>query len=65
MKTRKLIIALIVTLAASSAYACTAFFDRDYVSGMSRVCIYKHLGSDYAMTIKSYEICPITIEVDH
>ena len=62
---RKLIITLIVALAASSAYCCTAFLEDDYVSGGNRICLYDHLGSTHAVTIKSYEICKVSINVRH
>lgn len=48
-----------------SAEACTAFFDSDYVSGTNRICLYDHLGSTHAVTIKSYEICKTTVNVRH
>jgi hypothetical protein len=62
---KKLIIMAITVLVSTSAFACTAFFKHDYVSGQSRICMYNHLGSDYAYTIKSYEVCPVTLDVRH
>ncbi len=50
---------------ASSAYACTAFFKHEYTSGMNKVCTYDHLGSDYVITVKSYQLCPITVIAPH
>lgn len=46
-----------------SAWSATAFLKGQYTSGMNRICIYDHLGSDYFLTIKSYEVCPVSIEV--
>ena len=50
-------------LVAMSAQAGTAFLSHSYVSGMNRVCVYDYLGSDYHVTIKSYQICKQTIQV--
>lgn len=45
------------------AHAGIAFLQDQYVSGMNRICIYNHLGSEYSLTVKSYETCPVTVEV--
>ena len=58
---RKLI--LIALLFSVTAYAATAFFKYEYVKGMTKICVYDYLGSAYAITIKSYELCPLTIQV--
>lgn len=55
---------LILTVAISfSANAGTAFFKYEYISGLNKICVYDHMGSDVAITIKSYKICPISINV--
>ncbi len=56
-------LALVLILVSFSAYADTAFYKYDYISGLNRICIYDYLGSDVALTIKSYQVCPVTIEV--
>jgi len=56
---------ILLLLLSAPAFACTAFFKHDYTSGMNKICIYDHLGSDYAMTVKSYELCPISVYVRH
>lgn len=58
-----LIIILLVALIANVANAGTAFYSGSYTSGLNRICIYNYLGSDVAITIKSYQVCPTTIEV--
>ena len=53
-------LALILLLASTSASA-TGFLTGSYVSGMNRVCLYNQLGSTVAITIKSFELCPLSI----
>ena len=60
-----ILIMLIGLLAATSAYACMAFKTGEYTSGMNKICRYDHLGSDYHMTIKSYQMCPLSVNVRH
>lgn len=61
---RKLILAAVATSAiASPAWAAKAFLVREYTTGMTKTCIYAFLGSEYARTIKSYQMCPYSIDV--
>jgi len=60
MKTFVLVLALAIS---SSAYAGLAFLKYERISGMNKICVYDHLGSDVAITIKSYQLCPLTIDV--
>ena len=53
---------LLLTL-SFSATAGTAFFKYEYTSGMNKICVYDHLGSDIAITIKSFKLCPLSINV--
>ena len=46
-----------------TANACMAFFKYEYVSGMNKICVYNHLGSDVAITISSISLCPLQITV--
>ena len=63
---KKLIVLLVAcAIPAAPAFACSAFFQYEQISGMNKICTYDHLGSAYAMTIKSYQICPVTIKVAH
>ena len=48
---------------ASSAFAGTAFLKGEKTSGMNKICFYDHLGSEVAITVKSTDLCPLTIEV--
>lgn len=38
----------------------TAFYKRDYISGVNRICVYDRLGSQYVVTIAVTQICPLT-----
>lgn len=58
-------LALIALALAVPAHACTAFLENEYTQGTSKVCIYDHLGSVHTINIKSYEVCAVTVRVDH
>jgi hypothetical protein len=54
----------ICLLASGTAYAGTAFFKYEINdSGMTKQCVYDHIGNTYTITIKSYQLCPLTIQV--
>ncbi len=59
---KKTIAVLLIAL-SFSATAGTAFFKYERISGMNKLCFYDHMGSEVAITIKSYKICPLTINV--
>lgn len=42
--------------------AVLCFFKGDEVSGMNKICYYDCLGSLTAITIKSFQLCPLTIQ---
>ena len=46
-----------------SATAGMAFFKYERISGLNKICVYDHLGSEVAITIKAYKLCPLTIDV--
>ncbi len=46
-----------------NAFAGMAFFKYERISGMNKICVYDYLGSDVAITIKSYQLCPLTINI--
>lgn len=50
-----------ISLSIPKAHAGVCFFKYEYVSGMNKICIYDCLGSDTAITVKSHQLCPITI----
>jgi hypothetical protein len=41
--------------------AATCFHKGEQTSGMNKICYYDCLGSTYAITIKSFKLCPLTI----
>ena len=47
-------------LVANSATTC--FKKGEYTSGFNKICIYNCMGSDVAITIKSTQLCPLTIQ---
>lgn len=40
----------------------TCFKKSEEISGMNKICYYDCLGSGAAITIKSHELCPLTIK---
>lgn len=56
----KLISVLIITL-SFNAHAGLAFFKYERTTGLNKICVYDHMGDDISITIKSYQLCPITI----
>lgn len=57
-------LALILLFLSPMAIAGTAFFSHEIDDGgMVKQCVYDYYGDDYVITIKSYKLCPMTIEV--
>jgi hypothetical protein len=55
---------LALALAApSEAQTTTAFRTGEQVTGMSKQCYYTALGSEYTRTVRSTELCPLSIQV--
>ena len=57
------LVALMVGLTIRNAYGGTAYYLRERISGLNKICYYNHLGSEVAITIKSIQLCPVTINV--
>ena len=54
---------LVLSLVSISSMAGTAFLKYERTSGLNKICVYDHLGSEVAITVKSYQLCPLTINV--
>lgn len=52
-----------LVLASEMAHAGTAFFQREYVSGNYRYCVYDYFGDEIIITKSRLSFCPLTIEV--
>ena len=50
---------------ASSLDACYAFLDDSYISGLTRICVYDHLGDTVITSVRSVQLCPQTTYVVH
>lgn len=48
----------------SEAHAGTAFLKHQYVSGQNRICVYDYMGSDYTVTVRSTQMCRLSINVN-
>ena len=61
-----LLIPMIFMLAIGNAYATTvtAFKTGERVTGNTKQCYYAFGGNQYTHTIRSYELCPLSIEVE-
>ena len=56
--------ALIVCSTNAQAGTVTAFKTGERITGTTKQCYYQFGGSEYTITIKSYELCPLSIEVE-
>ena len=56
-----LVFAILAGYLIKDAYAVTCFNQYERISGMNKICVYNCLGSDRAITIKSYQLCPLSI----
>lgn len=63
LRHRILIAALAVLMLSAPAHAGTAFLTGEQETGMTKQCFYDYLGSTYTITIDSYKLCPLTIQV--
>lgn len=60
----KKLIALIVLTASATAFAGTAYLKYERTTGMTKQCVYEYLGNEYTKTIRSTELCPLSIQVN-
>lgn len=60
---RTILIVILLALSAS-AYAGIAIYKGEQIDGLNKICYYDHQGSTYAITIKAYQVCPRTIQVN-
>lgn len=51
--------------AAGKVFACSAYLDYEYTDGMSRICVYNHLGTRIPVAYNIGSMCPLSIEVPH
>ena len=58
---RILALALFLIVAATPASAVMCFLKGEQISGLNKICYYDCLGSGAAITIKSYQLCPLSI----
>ena len=49
-----------VTVTATTTILC--FLEGERISGLNKICYYDCAGSAAAITIKSYQLCPLTIQ---
>jgi hypothetical protein len=64
MEMKKLMmIAIMLVSMSAHALEVTAFKTGERVTGQTKQCYYKFAGSEYTKTIKSYELCPLSIKV--
>lgn len=56
-------IVLLAMITSASAFAGTAFLTGEKRTGMTKICYYDYMGSEYTKTVRSHELCPLTIQV--
>jgi len=59
---KKLMLATIMAV-SFTANAGTAFLTGENTTGTTKQCYYNYLGSSYTITVQSFRLCPLTIEV--
>lgn len=59
----RIAVVIAICLLAMPANAGTAFFKYERVTGMTKQCVYEYLGNEYTITVQSYQLCPLTIQV--
>lgn len=59
---KKLILIIIIVLAAGAAYANFCILTGERIDGLYKICYYDCPGGTAAVTIASYELCPLSIE---
>lgn len=57
------LLTIVLLLTSAAAFAGTAFFKYERTTGMTKQCVYDYLGSEYTITLRSIDLCPLTIEV--
>ena len=60
---KKFILMIAVSILSASAFAGTAYLKYERVTGMTKQCVYDYLGNEYTKTIRSTELCPLSIRV--
>lgn len=61
---KKFIVMIAATLVSASAFAGTAYLKYERTTGMTKQCVYEYLGNEYTKTIRSTELCPLSIQVN-
>ena len=60
---KKLIITLVIVLTIiGTAYASTCFYKGERLNGLYRTCYYDCAGGTVAISVKAYEMCPLSIQ---
>ena len=65
MRTKRLLFALLIAIGlgfASAASEELCFSKGEQVDGLNKICFYKCPSGNAAITIKSYQICPVSIK---
>lgn len=60
MKKLAFVLGLSISL---SAHAGTAFFKYEVQQGLTKLCVYDYIGNIHSITLKSYQVCPVSITV--
>ena len=60
-----LVSAILAGYLIKDAYAVTCFKKGKYTSGFNKICTYRCLGSDVAITIKNTRLCPFSYRAPH
>jgi len=60
---KRLILIAIIVLTASVLYAGTCFLAGESIDGLYKTCYYDCPGGAAAITVDSYDLCPLSIDM--
>lgn len=58
---KRVLIAIALLAAGQAAFAMMCFKSGEQLSGMNKICYYRCPNGTAAITVASYELCPISI----
>ncbi len=60
---KKIVLIMAAMVASAAAQAGTAYYTGEKITGSTKQCYYDYLGSEYVVTKRSHELCPLSIRV--
>jgi hypothetical protein len=61
---QRAIVSALLLGAAVPAAAATGFLTGEQISGQNKICFYNVLGSAYAVTVRSFDVCALRVDTE-